>query len=229
MKIDQAEIVVPDSGETSTTAPGPLTPRSGYLAPRLAQLVAGLTAFGFSIAMVVHAGLGVSPWDVLSQGLALATGWTFGLVTCAVGVVVLLAWWPLRTRPGVGTVLNVIIVGLAADLGLAVLARLPEPLPFAARVALLGGGVVLLALASGAYLAARLGPGPRDGLMTGLHDRFGWPIAVARAVVELAVLALGWALGGDVGLGTLAFALLVGPLCGLTIPWFAGRAPWLRV
>ena len=229
MKIDQAEIAAPASRETPTTATGSLTPRSGYLATRLAQLVAGLTAFGFSNAKVVHAGLGVSPWDVLSQGLALATGWTFGLVTCAVGAVVLLAWWPLRTRPGVGTVLNVIIVGLAADLGLAVLARLPEPLPFAARVALLGGGVVLLALASGAYLAARLGPGPRDGLMTGLHDRFGWPIAVARAVVELSVLGLGWALGGDVGLGTLAFALLVGPLCGLTIPWFAGRAPWLRV
>ncbi|PFG35775.1 putative membrane protein YczE [Flavimobilis soli] len=226
MKIDHAETTAP---APAAATPGMTVPRRGYLLPRLAQLVVGLTFFGLSISLVVHAGLGVSPWDVLAQGLALATGWTFGLVTCAVGALVLLAWWPLRTRPGLGTVLNVIIVGLAADLGLILLARLPDPLPLPVRIAFMVGGIVILAVASGAYLAARLGPGPRDGLMTGLHDRFGWPIAVARAVIELSVLGLGWALGGDVGIGTLTFALLVGPLCGLTIPWFAARAPWLRV
>ena len=216
------------------TAPRPDGRAAARRGPRVAvargaQLVAGLALYGLSIALVVRAGVGVSPWDVLSQGVAHRTGWTFGVVTCVVGAVVLLAWWPLRTRPGIGTVANVIIIGLAADGGLALLGRLPDPLPVAVRVALFTAGVVLLAVASGAYLATALGPGPRDGLMTGLHARLGWPLAVARAVVELTVLGVGALLGGDVGPGTLAFALLVGPLCGITVPWFAARAPWRPV
>jgi uncharacterized membrane protein YczE len=126
-------------------------------------------------------------------------------------------------------VLNVILVGLTADAGLALLSHLPAPLPLAFRVLLFAAGVVLLAVASGAYLATSLGPGPRDGLMTGLHARLGWTLTRARVVIEVAVLVVGAVLGGDVGPGTLAFALLVGPLCGRTIPWFAARAPWQRV
>lgn len=198
----------------------------GIGARRLAQLVAGLVLYGLAIALVVHAGLGVSPWDVLAQGLAAISGWSFGIVTCVIGAVVLLAWWPLRVRPGLGTVLNVLLVGLAADAGLFLLALLPEHLPLAVQVALLVSGVVLVAVASGVYLAVDLGPGPRDGLMTGMHARLGWPLGVARASVEIAVLGVGALLGGDVGVGTVVFAFLVGPLCGLTIPWFAARAPW---
>ncbi|MHA7279380.1 membrane protein YczE [Arthrobacter sp. MDT2-2] len=181
------------------------------------QLLLGLFLYGFSLAMMIRATLGVSPWDVLSQGGSLRTGIPFGFMTNIIGLVVLLLWIPLRQRPGIGTVLNALLVGPSAEVGLALLA---EPGPLWARILLFTGGLVLLATASGLYIGARLGPGPRDGLMTGLHDRFGLPIWLVRTAIEGTVLLLGWLLGGSVGLGTVAFALLIGPLVNVALPLF---------
>ncbi|WP_104180717.1 YitT family protein [Arthrobacter sp. B0490] len=181
------------------------------------QLLIGLFLYGFSLAMMIRATLGVSPWDVLSQGGSLQTGIPFGFMTNIIGLIVLLLWIPLRQRPGVGTVLNVLLVGPSAEVGLAIL---NEPAPLWARILLFTGGLVLLAVASGLYIGARLGPGPRDGLMTGIHARFGLPIWLVRTGIEGTVLLLGWLLGGTVGLGTVAFALLIGPLINLALPIF---------
>lgn len=181
------------------------------------QLLIGLFLYGFSLAMMIRATLGVSPWDVLSQGGSLQTGIPFGFMTNIIGLIVLLLWIPLRQRPGVGTVLNVLLVGPSAEVGLAIL---NEPAPLWARILLFTGGLVLLAVASGLYIGARLGPGPRDGLMTGVHARFGLPIWLVRTAIEGTVLLLGWLLGGTVGLGTVAFALLIGPLINLALPIF---------
>jgi uncharacterized membrane protein YczE len=181
------------------------------------QLLLGLFLYGFSLAMMIRATLGVSPWDVLSQGGSLRTGIPFGFMTNIIGLIVLLLWIPLRQRPGIGTVLNALLVGPSAEVGLALLA---EPGPLWARILLFTGGLVLLATASGLYIGARLGPGPRDGLMTGLHDRFGLPIWLVRTAIEGTVLLLGWLLGGSVGLGTVAFALLIGPLVNIALPLF---------
>lgn len=189
-------------------------------ARRIAQLLVGLVLYGIAIAMMVRAGVGVSPWDVLSQGVSLRTGLPFGLVTNLVGAAVLLLWIPLRQRPGVGTVLNVLIIGPSAQFGLAVIPDpvTGEPEDLLVRIPLFAAGLALLAVASGLYIGARLGPGPRDGLMTGLVARTGRPIWLVRTGIEVTVTAIGWALGGNVGLGTLAFALLIGPMVGLTIP-----------
>ncbi|MHA7287194.1 membrane protein YczE [Arthrobacter sp. MDT3-44] len=181
------------------------------------QLLLGLFLYGFSLAMMIRATLGVSPWDVLSQGSSLRTGIPFGFMTNIIGLIVLLLWIPLRQRPGIGTILNALLVGPSAEVGLALLA---EPGALWARVLLFTGGLVLLAAASGLYIGARLGPGPRDGLMTGLHDRFGLPIWLVRTAIEGTVLLLGWLLGGSVGLGTVAFALLIGPLVNVALPLF---------
>jgi uncharacterized membrane protein YczE len=181
------------------------------------QLLTGLFLYGFSLAMMIRATLGVSPWDVLSQGSSLQTGIPFGYMTNIIGAIVLLLWIPLRQKPGIGTVLNVLLVGPSAEIGLAVLG---EPEALWARILLFSGGLVLLAVASGLYIGARLGPGPRDGLMTGLHRRFGLPIWLVRTGIEGTVLLLGWLLGGSVGLGTVAFALLIGPLINLALPVF---------
>jgi uncharacterized membrane protein YczE len=181
------------------------------------QLLIGLFLYGFSLAMMVRATLGVAPWDVLAQGLSLLTGIPFGYITNIIGMTVLLLWIPLRQKPGIGTVLNVLLVGPSAEVGLAVLG---EPDPLWARMLLLTGGLVLLAVASGLYIGARLGPGPRDGLMTGLHKRFGMPIWLVRTAIEGMVLLLGWLLGGSVGLGTVAFALLIGPMVSIALPIF---------
>ncbi|MHA7178948.1 membrane protein YczE [Arthrobacter sp. MDB2-24] len=181
------------------------------------QLLLGLFLYGFSLAMMIRATLGVSPWDVLSQGGSLRTGIPFGFMTNIIGLIVLLLWIPLRQRPGIGTILNALLVGPSAEVGLALLA---EPGALWARVLLFTGGLVLLAAASGLYIGARLGPGPRDGLMTGLHDRFGLPIWLVRTAIEGTVLLLGWLLGGSVGLGTVAFALLIGPLVNVALPLF---------
>ncbi|WP_298253992.1 YitT family protein [uncultured Arthrobacter sp.] len=181
------------------------------------QLLVGLFLYGFSLAMMIRATLGVSPWDVLGQGGALQTGIPFGFMTNIIGVVVLILWIPLRQRPGIGTVLNVLLVGPSAEAGLALLG---EPDQLWARILLFTGGLVLLAIASGLYIGARLGPGPRDGLMTGLHDRFGLPIWFVRTAIEGTVLLLGWWLGGSVGLGTVAFALLIGPMINIALPVF---------
>ncbi|NEN04847.1 membrane protein [Diaminobutyricibacter tongyongensis] len=192
------------------------------LTRRLTQLLIGLFAYGIAISMMVRAGIGVSPWDVLAQGLSLKTGIPFGLITNIVGLVVLLFWIPLRQRPGLGTVLNVLLIGPAAQLGLWLI---PQQTELWAEVALFTGGLLLLAVATGLYIGPRMGPGPRDGLMTGLHARTGWPIWSVRTGIEVTVLIIGWILGGNLGVGTLAFALLIGPLCSLTLPLFAIRLP----
>ncbi len=189
---------------------------------RVLQLLLGLFLYGIAIALIVRAAIGVSPWDVLTQGVSLKTGWGFGLITILIGALLLLLWIPLRQKPGVGTVLNVLLVGLAADFGLWLI---PENLVLWARILLFTAGLFSLALATGLYLGARFGAGPRDGLMTGIHELTGWPIWVGRSGIELTVLGIGWLLGGNVGIGTVLFAVLIGPLCGITIPWFRIELP----
>lgn len=189
---------------------------------RLAALGSGLVLYGVAIALMLRAGIGVSPWEVFSQGVALRVGLPFGLVTNLIGLIVLLLWIPLRQRPGLGTVLNVLAVGTTAQAALAVI---PELGGLTARVSAFAAGVLLLACASGLYIAPGFGSGPRDGLMTGLHARFGIPIWAARTAVEVSVTFAGWLLGGNLGVGTLVFAATIGPLCGRTLPWFAARIP----
>lgn len=185
---------------------------------RVLQLLVGVFCYGFSISMMIRAGLGVSPWDVLGQGTSLQSGLSFGLASNLIGIGVLLLWIPLRQRPGVGTVVNALAVGPSAEVGLLLISP-QTALP--GQVLLFAGGLVLLALATGLYIGARMGPGPRDGLMTGLHHRLGWPVWVVRSGIEVSVLAVGWILGGTVGLGTVAFALLIGPMVNRTLPLLA--------
>jgi len=190
---------------------------------RLIQLLIGLFLYGIGIALIVRGAIGVAPWDVLTQGIDSHAHLGFGVVTTIISGCVLLLWIPLRQKPGVGTIANALLVGPAADVGLWLI---PADLALWVRVLLFAAGLVLLAVASGIYIGASLGPGPRDGLMTGLHARTGWPIWAVRTGIEGSVLAIGWLLGGNVGLGTVAFALLVGPLCQWTLPLFArDRAP----
>lgn len=183
---------------------------------RIAQLLVGLFLYGIAIAMMIKAALGIAPWDVLSQGIVLHTGLNYALVTNVIGALVLLLWIPIRQKPGIGTVANVLLIGPSIQVGLWVL---PDATDLVPRILLLVGGLVVLAIATGLYIGARFGPGPRDGLMTGIHRRTGWPIWVVRTSIEVTVLAIGWLLGGNVGLGTLAFALLIGPMVNVTIPW----------
>jgi uncharacterized membrane protein YczE len=181
---------------------------------RLTQLTIGLTLYGASAAMILLAGLGADPWDVFHQGLSRQTGLGVGWWVCIVGALVLLLWIPLRQRPGIGTVANVVVIGVVMEVVLA----LAEPADGAvARAALLAAGIVLNGVATGLYIGARLGPGPRDGLMTGLAAR-GHSIRVVRTGIELTVLVLGALLGGTVGIGTLAYALAIGPLAHVFIP-----------
>src|SRR3954453_14064265 len=180
---------------------------------RLAQLYAGLVLYGASMALQIRAGLGLDPWDVFHQGVVNRTGLSFGTVVALSGAVVLLAWIPLRQRPGVGTVSNVVVIAIAVD---AALALLPAARSDVAAVAMLLGGVGLNAVAAGAYIGAGLGPGPRDGLMTGLAAR-GHSIRVVRTLLEVTVLTCGWALGGTVGVGTVVYALAIGPLAHIFI------------
>jgi uncharacterized membrane protein YczE len=175
------------------------------------MLLPGLVLFGVGDAFVVASELGNAPWTVLAQGVSLHTPLTIGVATQVIGALVLLGWLPLRERPGLGTVLNVVIIGLAID---ATLAALPDLHGYATRTVALLAGVAIVGIGSGFYLSADLGPGPRDGLMTGLHRRRGWPIVRVRLGIELTVLVAGAALGGTVGLGTVLFALLIGPAVG---------------
>lgn len=179
------------------------------------QLAVGLVAYGVAIGVMLRAGIGVSPWDVLNQGVTKLTGIPFGVVVILIGAIVLLLWIPLRQRPGVGTVLNILVIGPSAELGLWLV---PQQTVWWMQGLVFAGGLALLALATGLYVGARLGPGPRDGLMTGIHARFGWPIWIVRTGIEVTVLTIGWLLGGQVGLGTLAFALLIGPMVNVTLP-----------
>jgi uncharacterized membrane protein YczE len=189
------------------------------MSSRLLKLYVGLVLFGVSMALMLRAGLGLDSWDVLHQGISQRTGLQFGWVVIGVGALVLLAWVPLRQRPGLGTVSNVIVVGLAVDAALDVL---PAPSPMWARVAFLVVGIVANGIATGLYIGAGFGPGPRDGLMTALAAR-GHSIRVVRTSIELTVLGAGWLLGGSVGVGTVAYALAIGPLAHYFIPRFSGR------
>ncbi|MFJ8636496.1 YitT family protein [Streptomyces sp. NPDC093568] len=193
-------------------------PVQGHLPRRLSQLYIGLALYGASSALLVEAGLGLEPWNVLHQGLAELTGLTIGVVSIIVGAAVLLLWIPLRQRPGLGTVSNVFVVGIAMD---GTLALLPEAHSLAVRVPLLLAGILLNGVATGLYIAARFGPGPRDGLMTGLHRRTGRSIRLMRTAVEVAVVVTGFALGGTVGVGTVLYALSIGPLAQLFLRVFA--------
>lgn len=187
---------------------------------RIAQLIPGLLLYGIADAFMIRAAVGVDPWTVFAQGMALHTGLSIGILTNLIGLAVLVLWWPLRQKPGVGTILNILLVGPGIELGLWLL---PVPEVLWLKILYFTIGLLLLAVASGIYIGARLGPGPRDGLMTGIHLRFGTPIWIGRTGVELTVLLIGWLLGGNVGLGTLAFALLIGPLCSVTLPLFDRR------
>jgi uncharacterized membrane protein YczE len=189
---------------------------------RLIQLYVGLVCYGVSMALMIRAGLGLDPWDVFHQGLANHLGLRFGLVVIAVGVLVLLLWIPLRQRPGIGTISNAIVIGLVVDPAVALL---PTPDALAARWALLIGGIVLNGIATGLYIGARLGPGPRDGLMTGYVARSGRSIRLVRTTIEVTVLAAGWLLGGTVGWATLLYAVAIGPLAHVFIPLFSVRPP----
>jgi uncharacterized membrane protein YczE len=183
---------------------------------RVAQLVLGLWLFGVSIALLVRANLGLAPWDVLHQGLSQRTGLSMGLVVIIASVVVLTLWIPLRQKPGLGTVGNVVLVGIALD---ATLGWLGPVEAWGWRALLLVLGVVVNAMATGLYISAGLGPGARDGLMTGLAAK-GMSIRLARTIVEAIVLMAGWLLGGSVGIGTLVYALAIGPLAHVFIPLF---------
>lgn len=204
-------IVAEWTGPAVDTAP---TSAPRELPRRTAQLFAGLVLYGFSDALLVRGGLGLPPWDVLHQGLARNTSVSIGGWVVLIGLVVLLLWIPLRQRPGFGTISNVILIGVVLDASLAVLGA-PRGLPL--RSAYLVVGVALNAVATAAYIGARLGPGPRDGLMTGLARR-GYPIRVVRTSIEVAVLAMGWALGGTIGLGTVLYAAGIGPMVHLLLP-----------
>jgi uncharacterized membrane protein YczE len=182
---------------------------------RISQLLVGLFLYGLAIAMMVQAGIGLSPWDVLSQGVSKLTGIEFGWVTIIIGLIVLLLWIPIRQRPGLGTLLNALLIGPSAQLGLSLI---PVQHVLLLQILLFIGGLALLAIATGLYIGARFGPGPRDGLMTGIHRRWGWRIWIVRTSIEVVVLGIGWGLGGNVGFGTLAFALLIGPMVNLTMP-----------
>jgi uncharacterized membrane protein YczE len=205
-----------ESGPRSSSRPWPFW-------ARFVQLIVGLVLFGLSAALLVRGDLGLDPWDVFHQGLARATNMAIGTWIIIVGGAVLLLWIPLRMRPGIGTVCNVILIGLSLNL---ILDVMPVPHTLPVRWACLLGGIVLCGIATGLYIGASMGPGPRDGLMVGIANR-GHSIRVVRTAIELAVLVTGFLLGGTVGIGTVLFAVGIGPIAHLTIPAFA-RTPAAR-
>ncbi|MEA2478434.1 MAG: hypothetical protein QOJ07_356 [Thermoleophilaceae bacterium] len=188
----------------------------------VARLVIGLAIFGAGDALVVASELGNSPWTVLAEGVSIHTPLSIGAATFAIGATVLLGWLPLRTKPGLGTVLNVIVISASID---ATLALVPHVGPLGARWAVLLGGIALVGAGSGLYLGAMMGPGPRDGLMTGINRRTGWPIAAVRTGIEASAVAAGWALGGTVGIGSLLFAVLIGPSVATGLALLSPREP----
>ena len=192
---------------------------------RIAQLLGGLCLYGLSMAMLVRANLGLDPWDVLTQGVAPQIGFRFGVTVNLIGLLVLILWLPLRQRPGLGTVLNIVVIGTVTDVALALIS---PPHGYAPRIALLVFGIVLNGIAGGAYIGAGLGPGPRDGLMTGICKRTGLPGKVVRTAIEGTVLAIGWLLGGTVGVGTLLYAVSIGWVLHHALPVFTFKAPAAR-
>lgn len=187
---------------------------------RLAQLFIGLVLYGVGCGITVQAGIGLDPWTVFAQGLARQTSVGIGWMTNIIGFLVLLLWVPLRQRPGLGTIANIALVGTSMQATIAVFPHIPG---FGWDLVVFMVGMLLVAVASGLYIGADFGPGPRDGLMTGLHSRFGWPIWAARLGVEAGVLVAGWLLGGTVGLGTVIFAVGIGPLVHVALPRFDHR------
>jgi uncharacterized membrane protein YczE len=194
------------------SAPHPLTIRPPFIS--VVMLVIGLVIFGLGEALLIASGVGVSPWTVLAQGITTVTGWSVGLATFVVSVMVLLSWIPLRQIPGMGTILNIVIISVVLDVALPWLPRFDS---LALRVAEAAAGVIVTGIGGGIYLIANLGPGPRDGLMTGLQHRTGFPIAWVRSAIELSAVVLGWSLGGVVGIGTLLFAFGIGPCVAATM------------
>ena len=190
-------------------------PSVAELRRRVPRLLLGILVLGVGVALTVRAELGISPYDVMHQGLAEVTGLDFGVVVIGLGLVILVAWIPLRQPFGVGTILNVLGVGVVIDLALA---RIPDVDPMVVRIPMLVVGTVCIGLGAGLYIGAGLGPGPRDGLMTAFARR-GHPLWLVRTVLEVSALAIGWVLGGDVGVGTVLIALAIGPLAH----WFLAR------
>lgn len=189
---------------------------------RVAQLLVGLVVMGIGIAALKQSRLGLGPWDVLHDGIATRTGIDLGTVGILVGIPIVALWWPLRQRPGIGTLCNLVLIGVAIRVALEHSSPAHGALP---RALLLALGLALVALGSGLYLGVELGPGPRDGVMTGLHHRLGWSIRLARTLIELTALAAGIAMGGDAGIGTVLYALGIGPMVQVTMRWFGfGRA-----
>lgn len=187
---------------------------SDRMSVRLTRLFVGLFGYGFAIALMIRGNIGASPWDVFGQGVARSFGISFGVSTVAISAVVLLFWIPLRQKPGAGTLFNAVLVGVFADLGLLLL---PQPGDLILRVGSFGAGLLLLAAATALYIGAGLGPGPRDGLMTGLVRTTGLKVWMVRTAIEAAVVLAGWALGGVVGVGTVVFAVAIGPLTQLAL------------
>jgi uncharacterized membrane protein YczE len=190
---------------------------SRSMLPKLPGLLVGLVAYGLGIALMVQAGLGLGPWEAFNQGIGRMTGQEIGTISIVLGLPILLLWWPLGEQPGIGTLLNVVLIGTATNLGIAVI---PVAASVPAQIVMMLAGVLTIGIGSGLYLGADLGPGPRDGLMTGLHHRFGWSIRSARTLIELSVLVAGYLLGGTIGIGTVVFALAIGPLVQLFLGVF---------
>jgi len=183
-------------------------PSLAELKRRLPRLLVGIAVISVGISLVLDARLGVSPWDVLHQGLSDASGLSFGTIVVLVGLVVLLVWIPIRQRFGIGTVINTLSIGFIVDATRDLVPHVDEP---ALRWLMLVGGIVIASVGVGLYIGAGLGPGPRDGLMTGIAAK-GYPLWIVRTVIELLALGAGWAMGGDVGAGTVLFAFSIGPL-----------------
>lgn len=199
-----------------------LAPHGGMMTRRLIQLMAGLTLYGLSLALMIRAALGLDPWDVFHQGVSNETGISIGMMVNLVGAAVLLLWLPLRQKPGIGTIANILVIGTVADLALWLL---PEIQSLPARFLWMGAAIILNGIATGAYIGAGLGPGPRDGLMTGIVRRTGLSVRLVRTSIEIFVLAVGWLLGGTVGLGTVLYALAIGPIVHVTLPFFTIKEP----
>ncbi len=190
---------------------------------RVLRLMVGLFLYGFAISLMIRGQIGLAPWDVLSQGIARQLPISFGVATIVVSVAVLVLWIPLRERPGVGTLLNAVLVGLAADFGLAVI---PVVDGIALKILLFAAGMLLLAFATGLYIGARLGRGPRDGLMTGVTRKTGLPIGLVRGGLEVSIVVIGYFLGGTVGIGTVVFAFGIGPLVHVAMRHLVPRAAY---
>ena len=201
---------------------GELSVASRRLPRRILQLLVGVFLYGVGVAFLVRSTLGAAPWDVLTLGLSIHLPLSFGVITVIVSGVVLLMWIPLRQKLGVGTAVNALMVGPSADVAFLVI---PEISVLWVRIVFIGIGILVVGFATGLYIGARFGPGPRDGLMTGLNRVTGWPIWVVRTGIEVCVVLAGWLLGGTVGVGTVAFALLIGPACQIFMRIFYVTLP----